>query len=74
LSPSGEGTNSSARRIRGGYDSIEQHADGCRQYYLVDKKTIHGPKIEELEVILRELVVESGEKAVIFSQWLRMTD
>jgi len=40
----------------------------------VDKKTIHGPKIEELEVILRELVVESGEKAVIFSQWLRMTE
>jgi superfamily II DNA or RNA helicase len=40
--------------------------------YLVDKKTIHGPKIEELEALLKEIVVEGGEKAVIFSQWLRM--
>ncbi|MEN8262142.1 MAG: DEAD/DEAH box helicase [Nitrospirota bacterium] len=42
--------------------------------YLVDKKTIHGPKIEELEVVLKELIFESGEKVVIFSQWLRMTE
>lgn len=40
--------------------------------YLVDKKTIHGPKVEELEVILREIVVEGREKVVVFSQWLRM--
>jgi superfamily II DNA/RNA helicase len=42
--------------------------------YLVDKKTIHGPKIEELEIILRELVIESGEKVVVFTQWLRMAE
>jgi SNF2 family DNA or RNA helicase len=42
--------------------------------YLVDKKTVFGPKIEELEIILKELVVEGGEKVVIFSQWLRMTE
>lgn len=42
--------------------------------YLVDKKTIHGPKIDELEVILKELIIEGNEKAVIFSQWLRMTE
>ena len=42
--------------------------------YLVDKKTIHGPKIEELEILLREIVLEGGEKVVIFSQWLRMTE
>jgi superfamily II DNA or RNA helicase len=42
--------------------------------YLVDKKTIHGPKIEELEIILQELLSESKEKVVIFSQWLRMTE
>jgi superfamily II DNA/RNA helicase len=42
--------------------------------YLVDKKTIHGPKIEELEIILKELVVEGGEKVVIFTQWLRMAE
>ncbi len=41
--------------------------------YLVDKKTVHGPKIEELAVLLRETVLEGGEKVVIFSQWLRMT-
>jgi SNF2 family DNA or RNA helicase len=42
--------------------------------YLVDKKTIHGPKIDELEIILRELVVEGGEKVVIFTQWLLMAE
>ena len=42
--------------------------------YLVDKKTIHGPKIEELEIILQELVLEGGEKVVIFTQWLRMAE
>jgi superfamily II DNA/RNA helicase len=35
---------------------------------------VHGPKIEELEILLQELVVEGGEKAVVFSQWLRMTE
>ena len=42
--------------------------------YLVDKKTVHGPKIEELAILLRELILEGGEKVVIFSQWLRMTE
>jgi superfamily II DNA/RNA helicase len=42
--------------------------------YLVDKKTIHGPKIEELKEILREIVIESGEKMVIFTQWLKMAE
>jgi superfamily II DNA or RNA helicase len=40
--------------------------------WLVDHKTKFGPKIEELETLLLELVVEGGEKVVIFSQWLRM--
>ena len=42
--------------------------------YLVDHVTVHGPKVEELEILLKELVVEGGEKAVVFSQWLRMTE
>jgi superfamily II DNA/RNA helicase len=42
--------------------------------YLVDKKTVYGPKIEELEIILQEILGEGGEKVVIFSQWLRMTE
>jgi superfamily II DNA or RNA helicase len=42
--------------------------------YLVDKKTVHGPKVEELEIILQEILSEGGEKVAIFSQWLRMTE
>jgi superfamily II DNA or RNA helicase len=42
--------------------------------FLVDKKTIFGPKLEELEILLKELVVEGDEKVVIFSQWLRMNE
>jgi SNF2 family DNA or RNA helicase len=42
--------------------------------YLVDKKTVFGPKLEELEVLLRELCVEGDAKVVVFSQWLRMTE
>jgi SNF2 family DNA or RNA helicase len=40
--------------------------------YLIDARTNHGPKIDELEILVKELVVEAGEKAVIFSQWIRM--
>lgn len=42
--------------------------------YLVDKRTVFGPKIAELETLLREIVIEGGEKVVIFSQWLRMNE
>jgi len=42
--------------------------------WLVDKRTKNGPKVEELETLLRELVIEGGEKVVIFSQWLRMNE
>ncbi|MBI4689072.1 MAG: DEAD/DEAH box helicase [Nitrospirae bacterium] len=59
------------RRLQIALNYMRMAADNT---YLVDKKTIHGPKIEELEVILKEIVIEAGEKAVIFSQWLRMTE
>lgn len=59
------------RRLQIALNFMRMAADNT---YLVDKKTIHGPKIEELEVILKELIIEGGEKAVIFSQWLRMTE
>lgn len=42
--------------------------------WLVDHKTKFGPKVEELETLLQEMVVEGGEKVVIFSQWLRMNE
>ncbi|GJQ59583.1 MAG: DEAD/DEAH box helicase [Candidatus Scalindua sp. AMX11] len=59
------------RRLQIALNFMRMAADNT---YLVDKKTIHGPKLDELEVIVKELVQEGGEKAVIFSQWLRMTE
>jgi superfamily II DNA or RNA helicase len=59
------------RRLRIALNFMRMAADNT---YLVDKMTVHGPKIEELEELLGEIVVEGGEKAVIFSQWLRMTE
>jgi superfamily II DNA/RNA helicase len=59
------------RRLKIALNYMRMAADNT---YLVDKKTVHGPKIEELEVVLKELIIESGEKVVIFSQWLRMTE
>lgn len=59
------------RRLQIALNFMRMAADNTS---LVDKKTIHGPKIEELEIILKELVIEGGEKVVIFSQWLRMTE
>ena len=42
--------------------------------YLVDHETVFGPKLDELATILDELVLQGGEKVVVFSQWLRMTE
>ncbi len=59
------------RRLQIALNNMRMAADNT---YLVDKQTVHGPKIEELEILLREIIIEGGEKAVIFSQWLRMTE
>lgn len=59
------------RRLQIALNFMRMAADNT---YLVDKKTVHGPKIEELEILLNEIVTEGGEKVVIFSQWLRMTE
>lgn len=40
---------------------------------LVDKETEGSPKLDELTDILDELCIQSGLKAVVFSQWERMT-
>jgi superfamily II DNA/RNA helicase len=42
--------------------------------WLIDHKTRFGPKIEELETLLQEMVIEGDEKVVIFSQWLLMNE
>ncbi len=64
-------TEADQRRLMIALEGMRRAADNT---YLVDKKTIHGPKIEELEELLQENILEGGEKAVIFSQWLRMTE
>jgi superfamily II DNA/RNA helicase len=43
----------------------------CNSTYLLDKKTDFGFKADELLSILQEAFERPGDKAVIFSQWLR---
>ncbi|MFO8031257.1 MAG: SNF2-related protein [Desulfohalobiaceae bacterium] len=45
----------------------------CDCTYLIDRKTRISPKLKELEGILDELVLQSGRKMVIFSEWTTMT-
>jgi len=45
----------------------------CDSTYLIDRQTHISPKLKELEGIIQELVVESGRKMVIFSEWTTMT-
>ncbi|MCU0579788.1 MAG: DEAD/DEAH box helicase, partial [Desulfobacterota bacterium] len=64
-------TEADQRRLMIALEGMRRSADNT---YLVDKKTIHGPKIQELEELLQENIQNGKEKAVIFSQWLRMTE
>lgn len=43
----------------------------CNSTYLLDKKTDFGYKADELISVLRESFERPGDKAVVFSQWLR---
>ncbi|WP_260291939.1 DEAD/DEAH box helicase [Sedimenticola hydrogenitrophicus] len=45
----------------------------CNAAGLVDKVTEGSPKIDELAQLLDELCLQGGLKAVVFSQWERMT-
>ena len=45
----------------------------CDSTYILDEKTRHDTKIDELLVILKDIFESSDEKVVIFSQWERMT-
>ena len=42
----------------------------CNSTYLLDKKTDHGVKADELISVLEEIFEQHGTKVVIFSQWL----
>lgn len=46
----------------------------CNAAGLVDKETQGSPKLDEMETLVNELCMQSGQKAVIFSQWKLMTD
>jgi superfamily II DNA or RNA helicase len=46
----------------------------CDAAGLVDKETEGSPKLEELGRIIEETCLETGRKAVVFSQWERMTE
>ena len=41
--------------------------------YILDQKTRHDTKIDELRILLEEILQNKEEKVVIFSQWERMT-
>lgn len=53
--------------------ALQQARMACNAAGLVDKETEGSPKIDELADILDEICVQSGRKAVVFSQWEMMT-
>jgi superfamily II DNA or RNA helicase len=55
-------------RLRAGLQNMRM---ACNSTYLVDHKTDHGTKADELATLLDETFEEEGVKAVVFSQWLR---
>ncbi len=54
--------------------ALQQARMACNAAGLVDKETQGSPKLDELESLLDELCVQSGLKAVVFSQWALMTE
>ena len=44
----------------------------CDSTYLLDQKTDHGLKADELAELLEEIFEDNQAKVVVFSQWLRM--
>jgi len=45
----------------------------CNSTFLFDKKTHHSPKLQEFREIMTDLVLEGDRKAVVFSEYERMT-
>lgn len=54
--------------------ALQQARMACNAAGLVDKETEASPKLDELETLLDELCRSGGLKAVVFSQWERMTE
>ncbi|MFH7320887.1 SNF2-related protein [Desulfurivibrio sp. D14AmB] len=53
--------------------ALQQARMACNAAGLVDKETKGSPKLDELTALLDELCLQSGLKAVVFSQWEQMT-
>lgn len=53
--------------------ALQQARMACNAAGLVDKETEGSPKLDELATLFDELCVQGGLKAVVFSQWERMT-
>lgn len=53
--------------------ALQQARMACNAAGLVDKETQGAPKLDELADILTEICLQSGLKAVVFSQWEQMT-
>ena len=53
--------------------ALQRARMACNAAGLVDKETEGAPKLDELETILDELCRMAGLKAVVFSQWEKMT-
>ncbi len=53
--------------------ALQRARMACNAAGLVDKETIGSPKLDEMENLIDELCVQSGLKAVVFSQWKLMT-
>ncbi|HZB87301.1 MAG TPA: DEAD/DEAH box helicase [Terracidiphilus sp.] len=45
----------------------------CNSTFLFDKQTHHSPKLQEFREIITDVVVEEDRKAVVFSEFERMT-
>ncbi|MEZ5452835.1 MAG: DEAD/DEAH box helicase [Thiothrix sp.] len=54
--------------------ALQQARMACNAAGLVDKETEGSPKLDEMENVINELCVQSGLKAVVFSQWALMTE
>jgi len=53
--------------------ALQQARMACNAAGLVDKESEGSPKLDELVDLLDELCLQSGLKAVVFSQWEQMT-
>jgi superfamily II DNA or RNA helicase len=51
--------------------SLQNMRMSCNSTYLLDRRTDHGAKADEVATLLDELFERPDAKAVVFSQWLR---